>query len=107
APGTYYLTETKTNTGYQLLKNPVKVEIIAVENSLSGAVTAKVSDKAVTMLDEGGENTTALVPLTIQNNRGFKMPATGSTGTITMVLLGITLVGEATLLLIIWKKKQV
>ncbi|SDX81715.1 SpaH/EbpB family LPXTG-anchored major pilin [Eubacterium barkeri] len=107
APGTYYLTETKTNTGYQLLKNPVKVEIIPVENSLSGAVTAKVSDKAVTMLDEGGDNTTALVPLTIQNNRGFNMPATGSAGTITMVLLGITLVAGATILLIIWKKKQV
>lgn len=78
-PGTYKLTETKTNAGYVLLKNPVEIKITPssnAEEAAKGVVTAYVGTKEVTMTDDNG-SATAKVPLTVVNSKGFNLPATG------------------------------
>ena len=92
----YYLKETNTDSGFQLLAEEVKIEIVATESStLCGTCGAalltasgKVNDKEVTMLADG-ESVNALAPLTVINNKGFDLPATGSTGTWLMSILGV------------------
>ncbi len=92
----YYLKETATDKGYQLLAEEIKIEITAAESSSICTVcgkalltaTAKVSDKTVTMLaDDTSVN--ALVPLTIINNHGFDLPPTGAQGTWLLSVFGI------------------
>ena len=77
-PGTYKLTETKTNNGYVRLKDPVVI-VITPTNAETGAATATVGSKDVTMTDDNG-SLTAKVPLTVVNSKGFDLPATATVG---------------------------
>lgn len=105
--GTYFLTETKTNAGYVLLKNPVKI-VIKQTDSKTGAASAKVDDKNTTMkadlLNQG--SATAEVPLTVVNHKGFDLPATGGAGTALFTIAGIVIVAVAVALLFMRKKSQ-
>ncbi len=112
----YYLKETATDAGYQLLAEEIKVEITAAESKTTCTVcgkalltaTAKVSDKAVTMLADGS-SVNALVPLTVINNHGFDLPPTGAQGTWLLSILGIVgmaACGAAILILIVAKKRR-
>ena len=112
----YYLKETATDAGYQLLAEEIKVEIAAAESQTICTVCgkalltaiAKVSDKAVTMLADGA-SVNALVPLTVINNHGFDLPPTGAQGTWLLSILGIvgmTACGAAILILIVAKKRR-
>lgn len=105
--GTYFLTETKTNAGYVLLKNPVKI-VIEQTDSTTGAASATVDDKNTTMkedsLNQG--STTAEVPLTVVNHKGFDLPATGGAGTALFTIAGIVIVAVAAALLFMRKKSQ-
>ena len=49
-PGTYKLTETKTNAGYVLLKDPVV--IVIKDDNATGDATADVGSKPVTMQND-------------------------------------------------------
>lgn len=105
--GTYFLTETKTNAGYVLLKNPVKI-VIEQTNPNTGAASATVDGKDTTMkedsLNQG--STTAEVPLTVVNHKGFDLPATGGAGTALFTIAGIVIVAVAAALLFMRKKSQ-
>lgn len=105
--GTYFLTETKTNAGYVLLKNPVKI-VIEQTDSTTGAASATVDGKNTTMkedsLNQG--STTAEVPLTVVNHKGFDLPATGGAGTALFTIAGIVIVAVAAALLFMRKKSQ-
>ena len=112
----YYLKETATDAGYQLLAEEIKVEITAAESKTVCTVcgkalltaTAKVSDKAVTMLADG-TSVNALVPLTVINNHGFDLPPTGAQGTWLLSIIGIVgmaACGAAILILIVAKKRR-
>ena len=107
APGTYKLTETKTHTGYVLLKKPVTI-VINQESAETGAATATVNGKAVTMeKDELNESSlTAKVPLNVVNSKGFDLPQTGAAGTAVFAIAGIVLVAVAGALLIFRRKTQ-
>lgn len=105
--GTYFLTETKTNAGYVLLKNPVKI-VIEQTDSTTGAASATVDGKNTTMkedsLNQG--SATAEVPLTVVNHKGFDLPATGGAGTALFTIAGIVIVAVAAALLFMRKKSQ-
>ena len=101
--GTYYLKEVKAPQGYVLLKDPIKIEITG--NNTDGSATAKVDDKSVTM-NQDGISTSALVPLTVVNNKGFDLPQTGAAGTAIFAIAGIVLVAVAGALLIFRRKTQ-
>lgn len=74
-PGTYKLTETKTNAGYVLLKDPVVI-VIKEDNAIGGA-EATVGSKPVTMQNDqkNSGSKTAEVPLTVVNSKGFDQAA--------------------------------
>ncbi len=98
--GTYYLKETKAPTGYNLLADPVKVEIIAtIQNTEDNPALTALQIK----VDEGtgvdGTLASGVVAGTVTNNKGSVLPETGGIGTtIFYVLGGLMAVGAGVLL---------
>ena len=103
-PGTYKLTETKTNDGYVRLKDPVEI-VITQTNATTGEATAKVGSKNVTMIEDDG-SLTAKVPLTVVNSKGFDLPATGGRGIALFTIAGIAIVAAAGSLLFMRKRSK-
>lgn len=103
-PGTYKLTETKTNAGYVLLKDPVVI-VITQTNATTGEATAKVGSKNVTMIEDD-RSLTAKVPLTVVNSKGFDLPATGGRGIALFTIAGIAIVAAAGSLLFMRKRSK-
>ena len=105
-PGTYKLTETKTNAGYVLLKDPVVIEI--KDDNATGDATADVGNKPVTMQADQINKTsaTAEVPLTVVNSKGFNLPATGGRGIALFTIAGIAIVAAAGSLLFMRKRSK-
>ena len=99
--GTYYLKEISTQSGYVLLKDPIVIVING--DSSNGTATATVGDESVTMTTDGGSNS-ALVPLTVVNNKGFDLPQTGAAGTALFAIVGIVLAAVAGGLLFFLKR---
>ena len=96
--GNYYLVETKTNEGYNLLSKPVKVEINVVYTTTTTTVTNTDEDGNTTSTTTvttntftGGENNTGTYQIEVQNNKGFQLPTNGGAGTIMASLIGILL----------------
>lgn len=107
-PGTYKLTETKTNAGYVRLKNPVEIVITPstdVNKAAEGVVSATVGGKEVTMTADNGSNT-AIVPLTVVNSKGFDLPVTGGRGIALFTIAGIAIVAAAGSLLFMRKRSK-
>lgn len=75
--GTYQLTETKTQSGYSLLKDPI---IIVIDHT--GKTT--VDDKEYTISND-------TIELTISNRALFELPSTGGYGREIMILGGLVL----------------
>ena len=115
ANGTYYLVETATVNGYNLLSGPVKVTI---QVSYSESWTAKddyVGDKLVhheeTLHKEyfGGKEDApgnGYILTTIINRKGFNLPTTGGFGTLLFSGIGVLLVVAGVGVLLSLKKKN-
>ena len=107
--GTYKLTETKTNAGYVLLKDPVVIVITKDSDTPTpGKATATVGDKKVTMQadQKNSGSDTAIVPLTVVNSKGFDLPATGGRGIALFTIAGIAIVAAAGSLLFMRKRSK-
>lgn len=107
--GTYKLTETKTNAGYVLLKDPVVIVITKDSDTPTpGKATATVGDKKVTMQadQKNSGSDTAEVPLTVVNSKGFDLPATGGRGIALFTIAGIAIVAAAGSLLFMRKRSK-
>lgn len=111
-PGTYKLTETKTNAGYVPLKNPVVIEITQNDATTGDAkaIVGEGADKKddVTMNPDQNNTTsvTAEVPLTVVNSKGFDLPATGGRGIALFTIAGIAIVAAAGSLLFMRKRSK-
>ncbi len=92
ANGTYYLVETKTNEGYNLLSKPLEVEVNVEYIDSQGNYVAVTDD-------------TATVNVNIKNSKGFTLPITGGAGTLIFTLIGCVLVGGGAIILFRLKKK--
>lgn len=105
-PGTYKLTETKTNAGYVLLKDSVVIEI--KDDDATGDATATVDSKLVTMQNDqkNKDSAKAEVPLTVVNSKGFDLPATGGRGIALFTIAGIAIVAAAGSLLFMRKRSK-
>ena len=118
ANGEYYLVETKTADGYNLLKSPVKVQLNVQyatkwskenvwsvdpntgvktlikhsENSTTFTAKADGDDKAtgsMTQIGKTDKATEATMTETIINRKGFTLPKTGDIGTTMFLIIGI------------------
>ncbi|MEG2650601.1 MAG: SpaA isopeptide-forming pilin-related protein, partial [Eubacterium sp.] len=94
-PGTYYLTETQTLPGYQLLKRPVLLVITTVDGS-TGKVQATVDGRTASLANDGS-STSAILPMTIKNYPGFALPASGSFSLLGAIIAGSVLLGASAL----------
>lgn len=115
ANGTYYLVETETQTGYNLLSGPVEVK-------LNITYTAKWTEKNtydneghlihhdVSSLKEefagGDAEGLGYKTQTIINRKGFKLPTTGGFGTLLFSGIGVLLVVAGVGVLLSLKKKN-
>ena len=116
ANGTYYLVETKTNEGYNLLKAPVKVELkieyktttkdewVTDENGVKTFVKHEVIK---TTFDNDDTKTEGTHTETIINKKGFTLPTTGGMGTIAITALGVALAFAGVLIIGASRKKTV
>lgn len=100
ANGTYYLVETATNTGYNLLSKPVEVVLTTDYQTDFGETRTDDTKKIIikhevnadeTKIDQtitanGSEVTTLLV--TILNTQGFTLPTTGGAGGFLFAVVG-------------------
>ena len=109
--GTYYLVETKTNNGYNLLQAPVEVKIAATYTTKTTTTTdtdtsGKTTTTTVvsnTKFDKTGEN--GVFKTVVKNSKGFTLPTTGGMGTVIFSVLGIALVLAGLLVITASRKK--
>lgn len=117
--GTYYLVETqtvKTKDGkkYNLLKEPVKVEIkvdyvteteTTIDKDTNGNVIAAttVKNKTFTGGDTGSAGT---FTVTVKNYTGFDLPITGGMGTVLFSIAGFALMAGAAFVLLKGRRKD-
>ena len=106
--GTYFLKETKTNKGYVLLKDTITITITDTNNDGNASATIKNGSNAATevTLKPDGTSQSALVPITVVNNKGFDLPETGAAGTAIFAIAGIALVAGAGALLLFRRKSH-
>lgn len=112
ANGTYYLVETKTKEGYNLLKAPVEVRLnieyttttkdewVTDENGVKHEVTE-------TTFKENNSSSNGTHTETIINKKGFTLPTTGGMGTIAITALGVALAFAGVLIIGASRKKTV
>ena len=103
--GTYFFLETEPPTGYNLLTQPVQVDITVVEDANGETVTytakygnkdATVTNGAVTLTTETQAEKQPVAEGTILNQSGTELPSTGGMGTTILYTIGgIMLVGGA------------
>lgn len=121
ANGTYWLRETKTVDGYNLLASPVKVELNLTykltweENKgyknntlVKHDYTQKVEDfgKKATTTTGADRNTYGIAYANIVNKKGFQLPVTGGFGTLLFSGIGVLLVLAGVAVLFSMKKKN-
>ena len=116
--GTYYLVETKAPTvngkTYNLLKNPVEVELNVAYEVKSETNFEKDSQGNVTSIAKTVTNTTfgdnsekaGVFSITIYNKQGFDLPVTGGFGTLLFSGIGALLVVGGIGVLMGTKKKK-
>ena len=115
ANGTYYLVETKTVEGYNLLKAPVevklKVEYVTTtkdeyyidKDGVKTLVKHEVTKKEFKENDETSDGTH---PETIINKKGFQLPTTGGMGTLLFSVIGVIVMIAAAFILLKGRKKE-
>ena len=109
ANGIYYLVETKTKEGYNLLKAPVKVEL-NIKYTTTKSVTGENGVKhevTKTEFKENDSSSNGTHTETIINKKGFTLPITGGMGTIAITALGVALAFAGVLIIGASRKKTV
>lgn len=115
ANGTYYLVETETQTGYNLLSGPVKVELNITymakwtEKNTYDSEGHLIHHDVSSLKEEfAGSDAKDLgyKTQTIINRKGFKLPTTGGFGTLLFSGIGVLLVVAGVGVLLSLKKKN-
>lgn len=95
----YYLEETKAPAGYNLMEDPIKIEIIPTYTENGDEVSVTVNYK-VNNKDQGNEATVG-----VSNSTGSTLPSTGGVGTTMFYVFG-TIMVTAALVLLVTKKRM-
>lgn len=119
ANGTYWLRETKTVDGYNLLASPVKVELkltyeLAWEENKEYKNNTLVKHDYKVKKETFGEKATqgadgnnyGIASANIVNKKGFQLPVTGGFGTLLFSGIGVLLVLAGVAVLFSMKKKN-
>lgn len=115
ANGEYYLVETETVSGYNLLKAPVKVTLSIQETTTwtetsiyddQGNLLKHTVEKKTTTFSGGDEGGKPEYTITVVNRKGFDLPTTGGFGTLLFSGIGVLLVVAGVGVLLSLKKKN-
>ena len=120
ADGKYWLVETKTATGYNLLKAPVEIVLDYVyetkwtkteEFDKDGVLIKQEYKEVIIRKDDkvitDAENLNAGTLLeTVVNKHGFELPTTGGMGTFLFTFVGVAMMAAAVILFFTSKKKE-
>lgn len=101
ANGTYYLVETKTVEGYNLLKAPVKVNL-----NVEYETTTTENGVTKTEFTENNKPSDGTHTETIINKKGFQLPTTGGMGTLLFSVIGVIVMIAAAFILLKGRKKE-
>lgn len=101
ANGTYYLVETKTVEGYNLLKAPVKVNL-----NVEYVTTTTENGVTKTEFTENNKPSDGTHSETIINKKGFQLPTTGGMGTLLFSVIGVIVMIAAAFILLKGRKKE-
>ena len=114
ANGEYYLVETETVSGYNLLKAPVKVTLsiqakttwteTSIYDGQGNLLKHTVDQKTTTF--SGGDDSNPEYTITVVNRKGFDLPTTGGFGTLLFSGIGVLLVVAGVGVLLSLKKKN-
>ena len=113
--GTYYLKETKTIEGYNLLSAPFQIQLNVTEtttwnpgNWATNATQFTATGRTVkTYLSTSYNVTDAKGTSTIINKKGFVLPQTGGMGYLLFCAVGIALIGGGAMLIFGGRKKKI
>lgn len=107
--GIYYLKETKTINGYNLLSAPFAIQVNVTETTTwtsGGGFTA--TGKVVKTYDSTNYDVTnAMGTSTIINKKGFVLPQTGGMGYLLFCTVGIVLIAGGAALIFGGRKKKI
>lgn len=115
ANGTYYLVETKTVEGYNLLKAPVEVTLEVAYTTTTrdeyyidkkGVKTLVKHEVTTKEFKEDSKTSDGTHPETIINKKGFQLPTTGGMGTILFSVAGVLVMIAAAFILLKGRKKE-
>ena len=106
-----YLKETATSKGYNILKEPVKVNLIPAKGDdgeytgvLENGVlenTSTVNGTAATLVRDD-----TAVTFAVNNTSGFRLPETGGMGAWIFAILGVLVIGGGVTFYVITRKKR-
>ena len=103
-----YLKETVTSTGYNILKEPVKVNLVpAFDANVTTEYTGLLSDDST--VNDTAANLTAgntAVTFAVNNTSGFRLPETGGMGAWIFAILGVLVIGGGVTFYVITRKKR-
>lgn len=113
--GTYYLKETKTIDGYNLLSAPFAIQVNVTETTTwdpgdwaTNATQFTATGRTVkTYLSTSYNVTDAKGTSTIINKKGFVLPQTGGMGYLLFCTVGIVLIGGGAALIFGGRKKKI
>lgn len=115
ANGEYYLVETETAAGYNLLKAPFKVTLSIQETTTwtetniyddQGNLLKHTVTNKTTTFNDGDKVSDGVHTITVVNRKGFDLPTTGGFGTLLFSGIGVLLVVAGVGVLLSLKKKN-
>lgn len=109
---TYYLKETKTIDGYNLLSKPFEIKLDVTRTTTWSKDGDYKADSQVVKAYSAADTTTfnptnAMGTGTIVNKKGFVLPQTGSMGYLLFCAVGIVLIAGGTMLIFGGRKKKI
>ncbi len=105
--GTYYLKETKTITGYNLLSEPFEIKLDVAETTTWNKDGAFGTDGLKTYGSTTYGVPNAMGTSTIINKKGFVLPQTGGMGYLLFCTVGIVLIAGGAMLIFGGRKKKI
>ncbi|MGM9605538.1 MAG: SpaH/EbpB family LPXTG-anchored major pilin [Faecousia sp.] len=123
--GVYYLKETKTIAGYNLLSAPFKITVAVYEKTTWKADTGYTSTgrtvkdyqstayytdeemQSLFVAGNGDADPTATANSNVINKKGFVLPQTGSMGYLLFCAVGLVLIAGGTMLIFGGRKKKI
>ena len=101
--GLYFLYETETLPGYNLLSGPIQINVSADSNNVTAYQIGHGPLTPKKVKDNAGKD---VWEITVENSTGYELPQTGGAGTALFTALGGIMTATAGAILTLRKRKE-